>query len=791
MRCERLAALAIISFFLYRFLHRQALHRRVVPLPEPEDFLDTPAPLQPMDTPAPTPPQPAPDTWNVDFVVLVHVSGDPDRLKAITSTWCRRTSKDMEFVLIGGEHGDMFTSQKLPGDTAFHQTKRAFVSALRIFPYCRYIAKFDDDSYVYTRELVRQAVARGADYLGYPIHRDGIMYGQGGAGYVLSRAAAQSLMECDPPIPDEDMAVGACLERAGISLEFLHGLHPHSPYQMLRWDKTGHPWDRPIQRAPLDGYMNPISYHYITPRDMVAMHDDIHLHGTELRRSRSIPRILHQFWEGEHGKPKFLLQKCREIHHDWEHIVWTRDLIRARFPSAEDDTHPLPVDGRNGALVNQDHYDRATAKNLLSDIARYEVLMMYGGVYMDADSECFRPIDHLLFDAPVAQAFGFLEKDRSYHGALVGSSVIGSHPFSPLTVALISLLQDTNWNEAPWVSAGPMHLTKTIRRFDAPAQAYWGVHIFDSYLVFPFHHSSKRPQNLVRALVEKGAVTDQQWGTTFQAYKDSDWEDAVRTSTHVAWLRPYLDRVYAAGLSTLPVHRPRWVVPVVNGTLCEQVSGVVSAAALAMATGRVLLWDWDSLADTFEQGALTYSLPRALQHFGYDLAHFATLRLSSDSPDFLHSLRWSDVDRLYKQPLLFVHGGGWWAGGLLDNRLYSSHVFGRRNATAVFADLYSALFPPRQEPPLCEINASQHGQGPGETTHIFCFPMHKPSDSAVQSLQRTLRGMDLPAAVLVDDAEQWGYLQSITKARLFISEAPNCSADELLRYDQITVGSVV
>ena len=38
--------------------------------------------------------------------------------------------------------------------------------------------------------------------------------------------------------------------------------------------------------------------------------------------------------------------------------------------------------------------------------------------------------------------------------------------------------------------------------------------------------------------------------------------------------------------------------------------------------------------------------------------------------------------------------------------------------------------------------------------------------------------------------EQLAYLQSITEARIFISEAPNCSADELLRYDQITVGSV-
>ena len=100
--------------------------------------------------------------------------------------------------------------------------------------------------------------------------------------------------------------------------------------------------------------------------------------------------------------------------------------------------------------------------------------------------------------------------------------MIGSFLFSPLTVVLISLLQDTNWNEATWVSAGPMHLTKTIKRLDAPVQKYWSVHIFDSYLVFPFHHSSKRPQNMGKALMEKGAVTDQQWGTTFQAYKDSD-----------------------------------------------------------------------------------------------------------------------------------------------------------------------------------------------------------------------------------------------------------------------------
>ena len=299
-------------------------------------------------------------------MILVHVSGDPERREAITSTWCKCTSQDMEFILIGGERSDMFTSPPeksgditghLPGDTAFHKTKRAFITALQIFPYCQFIAKFDDDSYVYTRELVRQVRARDANYLGYPILTDGVMYGQGGAGYILSRAAAQTLMDCDPPIIHEDMAVGSFPERAGISMEFLHGLHQHSPCQMLRWDKTGHSGDRPIRRAPLDGYMNPISYHYVPPKDMVAMHDDIHFHGTELRRSSSIPKFLHQFWEGEQwstehgirdGKPKFLLQKCKEVHHDWEQIVWTRELYGPAFPPRKPPRKPCPWTGGMG-----------------------------------------------------------------------------------------------------------------------------------------------------------------------------------------------------------------------------------------------------------------------------------------------------------------------------------------------------------------------------------------------------------------------------------------------------------
>ena len=41
------------------------------------------------------------------------------------------------------------------------EVERAFISTLLIFPYCRFITKFNDNSYVFTLELVRQVVVLG------------------------------------------------------------------------------------------------------------------------------------------------------------------------------------------------------------------------------------------------------------------------------------------------------------------------------------------------------------------------------------------------------------------------------------------------------------------------------------------------------------------------------------------------------------------------------------------------------------------------------------------------------
>jgi mannosyltransferase OCH1-like enzyme len=92
------------------------------------------------------------------------------------------------------------------------------------------------------------------------------------------------------------------------------------------------------------------------------------------------------------------------MHPDWEYRLWT--------------------DGDFGWLENQDVYDAAErlvpdhkVGQLRSNVARYEILNRFGGVWLDADVEPLRPLDGLL--GPQAWA-GWERQDE-----WVGTSVMG------------------------------------------------------------------------------------------------------------------------------------------------------------------------------------------------------------------------------------------------------------------------------------------------------------------------------------------------------------------------------
>lgn len=128
-----------------------------------------------------------------------------------------------------------------------------------------------------------------------------------------------------------------------------------------------------------------------------------------------IPRIIHQMWIGPPMPPlyKQYVASWRHHHSGWEHWWWTG-----------------PPDG----MANQGLWDRAheispaAPEQFRSDVARYEILAQHGGVWVDADFLCQKPIDEFL------DCDGFaVQHDRRW----VANGLIGVMPGHPAMVEAV------------------------------------------------------------------------------------------------------------------------------------------------------------------------------------------------------------------------------------------------------------------------------------------------------------------------------------------------------------------
>src|SRR5437763_13179641 len=120
----------------------------------------------------------------------------------------------------------------------------------------------------------------------------------------------------------------------------------------------------------------------------------------------SIPRIIHRIWLGPDAMPREFEEygeTWARLHPDWEMRLWTEDsLPEVRWREIHDTS-------RTGA-------ERA-------DILRYELLLRFGGVYVDADFECRRAIDSLIRD------IDFFAGENAPHR--VANGIIGAVPDHP------------------------------------------------------------------------------------------------------------------------------------------------------------------------------------------------------------------------------------------------------------------------------------------------------------------------------------------------------------------------
>lgn len=96
-----------------------------------------------------------------------------------------------------------------------------------------------------------------------------------------------------------------------------------------------------------------------------------------------IPKIIHHIWVGPNPIPKLYLkyaEQCKNLHPDWEYKLWRQE----------------DIDKENFDPKYMKYFERfAYRYNGKKDIIEYLILYKYGGVVMDMDFQCIKPLDGL------------------------------------------------------------------------------------------------------------------------------------------------------------------------------------------------------------------------------------------------------------------------------------------------------------------------------------------------------------------------------------------------------------
>ena len=194
----------------------------------------------------------------------------------------------------------------------------------------------------------------------------------------------------------------------------------------------------------------------------------------------SIPKIIHQIWLGPNKQPDVWMNSWKydyiNNNPDWEYKLWTEKEIN------------------NLNMVNKKQYDFEKFYNGKSDIARYEILNQYGGVFMDADSLWIKDnnisLNTILDKIGNLSCFAAIEpinKSIIANGVIgfIKNNVILNELINFINLNYFKLKKNNKLERDIWRITGTQIFTNIINKYDNKL-------ILDSYYFFPesFHQNN-------------------------------------------------------------------------------------------------------------------------------------------------------------------------------------------------------------------------------------------------------------------------------------------------------------
>ena len=207
-----------------------------------------------------------------------------------------------------------------------------------------------------------------------------------------------------------------------------------------------------------------------------------------------IPRIIHQTWKSSDLPDRYrtLAGSWTRSHPRWQWRLWTDAdnlrLVEQEFPEllALYQSYPYPIQR--------------------IDMIRYLILYRFGGLYVDLDFECFKPVDPLLSGQTCVLSLE-ASAHNSVHGTrrIVSNAFMAAVPEHPLFAAVIKDLQShrsrqTQPDRIVLDTTGPMMLTRVVDRFGSSP----GIQVLPAEHLFPLSLTEAD----ALATAEPGAVAD-------------------------------------------------------------------------------------------------------------------------------------------------------------------------------------------------------------------------------------------------------------------------------------------
>lgn len=157
-----------------------------------------------------------------------------------------------------------------------------------------------------------------------------------------------------------------------------------------------------------------------------------------------IPRVIHQIWIGKKLPPQELMNTWKISGFDY--VLWDEEALSKL------------------TMVNQDKYDYFYNKKVFhgcADIARVEILKQYGGVYIDADTRCLKPLPDTWFDN-----YNFFavqaNNESKYWNYRVANGVMASEINGSVIIEYNEQIKNATKIEPCWCTIGGTTLTNIL-----------------------------------------------------------------------------------------------------------------------------------------------------------------------------------------------------------------------------------------------------------------------------------------------------------------------------------------